>query len=72
MTLLEAVNIIYTICGFIGIMLLAHKNKMGFVVFFVVEVCMGYIGYKTQQQGLVVMAVVYFLSNMYALYRWRK
>lgn len=70
--LLQIVNILSAILAFIGIMLLAHKRKAGFVVFFFVECCMFYIGLMSEQYGVLAMSIIYFFSNIYGYYQWCK
>lgn len=72
MSLLYIANILSSIGALIGIMLLAHKRKLGFVVFFGVEACMFYIGLMSGQYGVLAMSIIYFFSNIYAYYQWTK
>jgi len=72
MNLLLVVNILVAICSVLGILLLAHKKKSGFIIFFIVEACMFYIGLETKQYGILSMSVTYFFSNIYAYYCWSK
>jgi hypothetical protein len=69
---LQIINVLVAIGAFTGIMLLAHKRKLGFVVFFGVEICMFYIGLMSQQYGVLAMSIIYFFSNIYAYYQWSK
>lgn len=68
--LLALISILVAVGAFCGIMLLAHKRKEGFIVFFGVEVCMFYIGYMSAQYGVLAMSIIYFFSNMCAYYQW--
>jgi len=70
MILLEICNVFSAVGACLGMLLLAHKNKLGFVIFFGVEISMSYIGWVTQQYGIIVMSLLYFLSNIYAFYKW--
>lgn len=72
MTLLQLVNIIYPIIAFIAMMMISHHKKEGFLVFLIVEVCMVYIGIKSEQYGVCTMAVIYFLSNIYGYKKWSR
>ncbi len=64
------VNILYVILGSLGILLIAHKNKAGFVVFILVELCMLYIGVHSGQIGITLMAIVYAIFNVYGWHKW--
>jgi nicotinamide riboside transporter PnuC len=66
------INIVAAVGSLIGILCLAHKIKTGFIVFFIVELCMFYIGMDTKQYGVVAMSIIYFFSNIYAYYQWSK
>lgn len=70
--LLQIINILVALGAFTGIMLLAHKQKLGFIVFFMVELCMFYIGYMSAQYGVLAMSIIYFFSNIYAYWQWTK
>lgn len=72
LSLLHLVNILSAIGAFTGIMLLAYKRKLGFVVFFGVELCMFYIGLISGQYGVLAMSIIYFFSNIYAYIKWSK
>lgn len=65
-------NFLSAVGAFTGIMMLAHKRKFGFVIFFGVEICMFYIGFMSGQYGVLAMSVIYFFSNIYAYYQWSK
>lgn len=66
------VNIVVAIAAPCAVISLAHKKKFGFLIFIIVEVCYTYIGIKTQQYGIVCIAVFYFISNLYGYYKWSK
>ncbi len=70
--ILEIANFIAAFGAAIGIALLAHKRKSGFFIFFGVELCMFYIGYMTDQYGVLAMSVIYFFFNIYGYYQWSK
>lgn len=70
--MLQIANILAAIGAFCGIMLLAHRKKLGFVVFFGVEVCMFYIGVMSMQYGVLAMSIIYFFSNIYAYCQWSR
>ncbi len=70
--IIEIVNVLVAVGAFSGIMCLAHKLKIGFVIFFGVEVGMAYIGYMSGQYGVIAMSIIYFFSNFYAYYQWSK
>lgn len=72
LSLLQLVNILSALGAFCGIMLLAHKRKLGFVVFFGVELCMFYIGLMSDQYGVLAMSIIYFFSNIYAYWQWSR
>ena len=72
MTTLMCLNVIYPILATSAMLLLAYKNKNAFLLFLVVEVCMMYIGLETKQYGVLLMAVLYFLANIFAYYKWRE
>ena len=72
MTILFIINIISVILCTLGALCIAHKSKAGFVIYFGVELCMMYIGYSTQQYGLIVMAVIYFVMNIYSYLKWSR
>jgi hypothetical protein len=70
--MLAIANFLAAVGAFTGIMMLAHKRKLGFVVFFGVEMCMFYIGLMSSQYGVLAMSVIYFFSNIYAYIQWSK
>lgn len=70
--MLAIANFLAALGAFTGIMLLAHKQKVGFVVFFGVEICMFYIGLMSSQYGVLAMSVIYFFSNIYAYILWSR
>ena len=72
MDLLHVCNYVSAIGAVIGMLLIAHKRKIGFVVFVFVEISMIYIGYCTKQYGIIVMSIFYFMANIYAWYQWSK
>lgn len=68
--MLVLMNIIAALSAIVGVLLLAHKVKWGFAVYFITELSMGYIGWKTQQYGICVMSLLYFCANIYAYAKW--
>lgn len=70
MSLLMLANIVLVLLATIGMHCIAHKRKIGFIIFFGVELCLAYIGYTQAQYGLIVVSIIYFLNNIYAYYRW--
>lgn len=70
--ILQLVNLLAAIGSLVGIILLAHKRKTGFIVFFGVEVCMFYIGLISSQYGVLAMSIIYFFSNIYAYCQWSR
>lgn len=72
MSLLQFVNVFSALGALIGIICLAYKRKIGFIVFFGVECCMFYIGYKSYQYGVLAMSIIYFFANIFAYFKWRK
>lgn len=72
MDILQLANTLAALGAFVGIMLLAHKIKIGLIVFFGVEICMFYIGYMSEQFGVLAMSIIYFFSNIYAYIQWSR
>ncbi len=72
MTILTLANIIIFITAFVGMLLVAHKSKWGFIVFFLVELSMAYIGAVTGNYGLVITALMYFCMNIYSFIKWSR
>lgn len=72
MTLLTWANILYPIIACVAMFLMAHKCKSAFLVFLVVEVLMIYIGIKSDQTGIITMALIYFVLNIYSYVQWSK
>lgn len=70
--MLIIMNIIAVISSLVGVLLLAHKVKWGFAIYFVTEISMAYIGWATHQYGLIIMSCVYFSANVYAYTKWHK
>jgi nicotinamide riboside transporter PnuC len=69
--LLLIANILAPLMGCIGILALSYKLKIGFIVFFVVELCFFYIGYESSQWGICMMAIIYFFFNIFGYCKWR-
>lgn len=66
-------NIISFIGAFAGILCLAHKKSIGFLIFtVVVEPCVGTIGYVSGNYGLTASAIMYIIVNIYGYKKWRK
>lgn len=72
MTALMFANIVLVIGALTGMYCIAHHNKVGFIIFLGVEASMSYIGYATNNYGLVVAAVLYLIMNVYSYTRWTK
>lgn len=64
------INIILVISAVIGMILIAHKSRMGFIIFFITEICYVLIGIHTEQFGLIATAGVYFSMNVYSFIKW--
>ncbi len=71
-TILIAANVALLVGAIIGMLFIANRNKMGFVVFLFVEASMAYIGVATANYGLVLTAVVYLCMNIYSYVKWTK
>jgi hypothetical protein len=65
-------NIILVISAMIGMYCVAHKRKVGFIIFTFVESSMGYIGYSSGNYGLCLAAMLYFGMNIYSYIQWSK
>lgn len=65
-------NIILVITAVLGMYFIAHKNRYGFIVFFITEACYVVIGVYTAQYGLIITAGVYFSMNVYSWIKWGK
>ncbi len=72
MTTLMIVNFITPLFSLIGMILIAHKYKIAFIVFLIVEISLAYIGYTNKQYGLIAMSIIYILSNIYSYIIWSK
>lgn len=68
--LITIANCTYPVLAMIGMILLAHRKKSAFVVFLFVEILMFYIGAISGQWGIAVMAVMYFITNIYSYCKW--
>jgi nicotinamide riboside transporter PnuC len=66
------INIILVISAVIGMYLLAKRNRLGFLVFFITEICYFILGHYTQQYGLIATAGVYLSMNIYSYLEWGK
>lgn len=65
-------NIILVISALIGMYCISNYDKRGFIVFFIVEMSMGYIGIKTGNYGLTVAAVLYLVMNVISYFKWQR
>lgn len=72
MNAIEIINVLYVIAAFSGMLLVAHKKSIGFLVFLVAEMCMLCVGIHSEQYGMVTMALVYFVTNIWAYRKWEK
>lgn len=72
MSFLNFLNCILVISAVVGMYCIAHKRKIGFVIFLLVEFSMGYIGLVTKNYGLTVAAVIYLCMNCYSWFKWRE
>lgn len=63
-------NIIMVIGSIIGMYLIAHKDKRGFVVFLTTEIALVYIGAHSGNYGLVATAFIYLSMNVYSYTKW--
>jgi hypothetical protein len=63
-------NILLVASAVIGMFCIAHKKRVGFVIFFLVELCMAYIGEKTGNHGLTTAAGIYLAMNIYSWLKW--
>lgn len=65
-------NILLVVTALIGAFLIAKKQKAGFLVYFITELCYAALGYTTEQYGLIAIAGVYLTMNMYSYVQWSK
>lgn len=70
MTLTLLVNILAAVGALAGMLCIAHKNKLGFIIFFGVELCFTYLGLISGQYGLIACAVIYLGANIYSYQKW--
>lgn len=70
MTLLA--NIIMPLSSIIGMYLIAHKNKLGFLVFLILETCMIYLGFTSANYGLILTSLIFAIMNLYSFKLWSK
>ena len=70
--MLMTLNILYPVLAMLAMFLLAHKNRIGFLVFLFVEIIMLYLGVQTKQYGIAIMAILYFFMNIYSYKQWSK
>lgn len=70
MTVNSVCNIILPFAAVIGMYCIAHKLKIGFLVFLLAEMSMMYIGYTTENYGFVCTAILYVLMNIYSYLMW--
>jgi len=71
-TTLIIANIALLVGAIIGMYLIAHRDKRGFIIFLCVEASMAYIGVESGNYGLVLTAVVYLCMNVYSYIKWSK
>lgn len=64
------INIILVISAIIGMWLVAHHNRLGFIVFFITEICYVILGVSTGQFGLIATAGIYLTMNVYSWIKW--
>lgn len=65
-------NIIMPISSIIGMYLIAHKNKLGFLVFLILESCMVYLGLESRNYGLIITSLIFAIMNLYSFRLWSK
>lgn len=65
-------NIVLVISALTGMYCISNYDKRGFIIFFVVELSMGYIGIKTGNYGLTVAAVLYLVMNVVSYIKWQR
>lgn len=64
-------NILMVVSAVCGMILIAHKNRKGFVVYIITEITFVYIGWASDNYGLCIAGVLYFLINVYSFIKWR-
>ena len=72
MTLNEVLNIIYPMVAIVAALLVAHRDKKGWLLFLVVEALIITIGMQSKQYGIVFMGTVYVFLHSYSYYNWGK
>lgn len=72
MSLLIIANVVLVVSAVIGMVMIAHYRKEGFIVFLLVETSMGYIGLATGNLGLTMAAGIYLVCNVYSYCKWSK
>lgn len=72
MSLMVILNILCPILAVLGMYLMGKQNKIGFVVFIVVDLSSIYISILTEQYGILLMGVLYVITEVYAYYKWHK
>ncbi len=64
------INIGIVLTTILGLLLIAHKNKIAFVFISIVDLCMIVIGYSSGQYGLIGTGLIYIAGNIYSYYKW--
>lgn len=70
--LLLLANIILPLSAVTGMYCIAHKLKVGFLVFLLAEISMFYVGMETRNYGFMATSCIYFCMNIYSYYCWRR
>ena len=71
-TLQLIANITVVVSNFIGLVLITKKERSGFLVFFIAEVSLAYLGAISLNYGLIALAIVYIIMNIYGYIEWGK
>lgn len=72
MTLNLLANIVMVLGSITGMYYIAHRKKVGFVIFLFTEIALAFLGYTSHNHGLIITALVYLLMNIYSYQTWRK
>jgi len=65
-------NILYPILAVTAALMVAHSNRLGFVLFLVVEAIVITIGVQVSQWGVVGMGIMYIFIHSYSYQKWGK
>ena len=72
MSLNTVLNILYPILAVTAAMLVAHTNRLGFLLFLIVEGIVITIGVQVAQWGVVGMGIMYIFIHSYSYHKWGK